>query len=73
MSQVYIDHPMVIPPHPHEMRSPHVFQSAPVTTCAFPPPPVRMVYCQPAAYQRTCGQRYQTIMNAYGKARPLHM
>ncbi len=53
---------------------PHMMQrsmSGP-TTCAFPAPPVRSVYCEPAAYQQTCGQRYQKIVYAYGKSRPMY-
>lgn len=41
-------------------------------TCAFPAPPVRSVYCEPAAYQQVNGQKYQKIVFAYGKSRPLY-
>ena len=41
-------------------------------TCAFPAPPVRSVYCEPAAYQQVNGQRYQKVVYAYGKSRPLY-
>lgn len=41
------------------------------TTCSFPAPPVRSVYCEPAAYQQVCGQRYQKMTYAYGKSRPM--
>lgn len=41
------------------------------TTCAFPSPPVRMVYCQPAAFQQINGQKYQKLVYAYGQARPM--
>jgi hypothetical protein len=42
-----------------------------MSTCAFPSPPARMVYCQPAAYQQINGQKYQKLVFAYGKARPM--
>jgi hypothetical protein len=41
-------------------------------TCAFPAPPVRSVYCEPAPYSQMCGQRYHKVVYAYGKARPHH-
>lgn len=49
----------------------HLFPTQQGTsTCAFPSPPARMVYCQPAAFQQINGQRYQKMVYAYGKARP---
>ena len=39
-------------------------------TCAFPQPQPRMVYCSPAPFQQVNGQRYHTIANGYGRARP---
>jgi len=42
------------------------------STCAFPAPPVRSVYCEPAAFSQVNGQRYQKIVYAYGKSRPLY-
>lgn len=50
--------------------NPHVLNNPMGPTCAFPSPRPRMVYCLPAAYQQINGQRYQPIVNAYGKARP---
>jgi hypothetical protein len=42
------------------------------STCSFPSPRPRMVYCSPAAYQQVNGQRYQLIVSGYGKSRPFY-
>lgn len=55
-------------PHPSPVPNPHIRPS----TCAFPAPPVRSVYCEPAAYSQINGQRYQKIVYAYGKSRPMY-
>lgn len=49
----------------------HLYPQAAVSTCAFPSPPARMVYCQPAAYQQINGQKYQRLQFAYGRSRPM--
>jgi hypothetical protein len=59
----------VLPHHlPSPVPNPHIRP----TTCAFPAPPVRSVYCEPAAFSQINGQRYQKIVYAYGKSRPLY-
>ncbi len=37
--------------------------------CAFPSPPPRSQYCQPAQYSTINGQRYQYLVQAYGQSR----
>lgn len=51
----------------------HMMSSQPHTMCAFPEPPVRSVYCMPAPYNQINGQKYQTIVYAYGQSRPYMM
>lgn len=74
MNQVL--HPSPVP-NPHIHSHPHFVPNNDIrphrpTTCAFPAPPVRSVYCEPAAYSQINGQRYQKIVYAYGKSRPMY-
>ena len=39
--------------------------------CHFPAPHPMRVYCQPAAFHRTCGEPYHLLSLAYGASRPL--
>ena len=39
--------------------------------CHFPAPHPMRVYCQPAAFHRTCGEPYHNLTVAYGASRPL--
>jgi hypothetical protein len=38
--------------------------------CHFPAPAPHRVYCEPAAFQRTCGEPYHRMVVAYGQSRP---
>lgn len=42
------------------------------TTCAFPSPPARSVYCMPAPFSQVNGQKYQSLPYAYGQPRVLN-
>jgi hypothetical protein len=44
----------------------------PKTSCAFPAPPIRNVYCFPAPYSQINGQKYQTLALAYGAPRSIN-
>lgn len=44
---------------------------APSLGCAFAMPNPHRVYCQPAAFHRTCGEPYHNLSVAYGQSRPL--
>lgn len=39
--------------------------------CHFPAPQPHRVYCQPAAFHRSCGENYHNLQIAYGASRPL--
>jgi len=39
--------------------------------CHFPAPHPMRVYCQPAAFHRTCGESHHLLSVAYGASRPL--
>lgn len=42
-----------------------------MSTCAFPRPAPHRIYCQPAAFQRTCGtDQYHNMGVAYGMSAP---
>lgn len=62
----------VMSPH-RSMGPPHMMAPQPHTMCAFPEPPVRSVYCMPAPYNQINGQKYQTLVYAYGQSRPYMM
>ena len=45
-------------------------RGGPGPACAFPAPMPHRVYCNPAAFHRTCGQPYHNLTVAYGQSRP---
>lgn len=58
--------------NPQLMSGGHPSNSMHQSTCAFPSPPVRSVYCEPAPFTRQCGSKYHKVIYAYGKSRPHH-
>lgn len=53
------------PHHQHGYNPPNQGR----TTCAFPSPPARTVYCMPAPFSQVNGQKYQSLPYAYGQPR----